>query len=38
MTKRLPGWAILTAAAAVAAAAFVASADVTHGVMGLHQT
>jgi hypothetical protein len=38
MTKRLPGWAILAAAAAMAAAAFVASADVTHWVMGLHQT
>jgi hypothetical protein len=38
MTERLPGWAILAATAAVAAAAFVASADITHWVIGLHQT
>jgi hypothetical protein len=38
MKRRLPDWAILAGAAAMAAAAFFASADITHWVMGLHHT
>ncbi len=38
MTKRLPGWAIVAGGTAMATAAFFASANITHWVMGLHQT
>ena len=38
MKRRLPDWAILAGGAAVAAAGFFASADITHWVMGLHRT
>ena len=38
MKRRLPDWAILAGAAVVAAAAFFASAGITHWVIGLHQT
>jgi hypothetical protein len=38
MTKRLPGWAIVAGGTAMATAAFFASANITHWVMGLQQT
>jgi hypothetical protein len=38
MKGRLPNWAILAGAIAVAAAAFFASSGVTHWVMTLHRT
>jgi hypothetical protein len=38
MKRRLPEWAILGGGTAVAAAAFFASAGITHWVIDLHQT